>query len=233
MTLNHGRCRPQILDPAIGARSDKHPIHRQTIERHPRFQPHIMKGTSGGFALAYIRKIIGIRHPRANGGHLFRAGSPCYMRLYPIGIDGDLPIEMGIGIAIKTAPQSHGPLPLSRLGGKGSATQIIECFLIGGDQTRTRPGFDGHIAQGHPPFHAQGLHGITGKFNHMASTAIGPNPADDRQRHIFGRNPDGQGTAHRHPHIALFFQSQGLGDQHMFDFGCANAKGQSPKSPMG
>ena len=92
-------------------------------------------------------------------------------------------------------------------------------------QARARAAFDGHITDGHPPFHAQSLDRRTAKFEGMAGTAGGSQMTDDGQHNILGADSRLHLAINPDQHILHFFLNQTLGGQHMLHLRGANAMG--------
>ena len=85
-----------------------------------------------------------------------------------------------------------GLLPLGPARRQQTALHIVERLLIHRDQTRTRAGLDGHVADRHAPFHAERADGTAGEFDGVTRTAGRSDPADDGQHQVLGRHARGE-----------------------------------------
>ena len=66
----------------------------------------------------------------------------------------------------------------------------------------------------------------------MTCTASSANLANNRQDHVFRRDPGNQCAINGDPHVFRWLLNQGLRGQHMFNLGCTNAKGQCAECTM-
>src|SRR6266511_2088164 len=84
--VDHARRGPQVLQPRIRARADKHTVDRNIGQRHARLQVHVAERPLVG---------LGVRdgHPTGHRHHLRGRGAPRDVRLQCVGVDVDLAVE--------------------------------------------------------------------------------------------------------------------------------------------
>ena len=119
------------------------------------------------------------------------------------------------------------------MGARGRALHIIQGGVVHRDQAGAGAAFDGQVAQGHAPFHRQRAHGLAGIFDDIAGAAGGADLGDHRQGDVLGGDAFGQLAVHGDAHVLGLLGAQGLGRQHMLDFGGADAEGQRAERAMG
>ena len=127
-----------------------------------------------------------------NRRHHFRRGAPGHAGLDLGGIDLDGPGENGVGVAAQVAPHGDGAGPVRADRGQRTALDIGDGLLIHSHQPRTSARFYGHVAQGHAPFHRQGLNPLPGEFQHESDAPGRADHADDVQDQILRRHAGGQ-----------------------------------------
>ena len=126
----------------------------------------------------------------------------------------------------------HGGVPIRAFGRFGAVGQKIEGLVVGGNETRARTGLNRHIAQGHPPFHAQRLDGRTGIFQHAARAARRADFADNRKRDVLGGDMGRRDSGHDDAKIFRFALNECLRRQHMLDLRRADACRQRAERAM-
>ena len=104
---------------------------------------------------------------------------------------------------------------------------------VNGDQAGTRARLDGHVADRHAAFHAQGADGRAGELDGVAGAAGRADLADDGQHDVLGAAALGQRAFHLDQHVLGLLGQQGLGGQHMLHFGGADAVGQRAEGAVG
>ena len=140
---------------------------------------------------------------------------------------------MGAFIGEKRLPVVNCQLPLAALRCMGPTINVVECLLVGRDQTRPGSAFNRHVADGHPAFHRKRFDGRTRVFDHMASTARGAGLADDRQGNVLGGDARGNRAVDLDQHVLRFLGNKGLRGQHMLDLGGADTMGQRSERAVG
>ena len=114
-----------------------------------------------------------------------------------------------------------------------AAFDIFKCLFIRRDQARACAAFDGHVADGHAPFHGQIADRFAAIFDHVARAASGACGADDGQGDVLGRDARFQFAGDFHLHVLGFLLDQRLRGQNMLDLGCADPVGQRAECAMG
>ena len=140
---------------------------------------------------------------------------------------------MRIVIGIQCFPPRFGGFPLGTLGGVRATFAIGIGFFVRRDQTRARTTFDGHVTDGHAPFHRQIADRFAAIFNDIASAAGCAGLADNRQGDVLGSDAGGQLACDLDFHVLALALDQRLGGKDMFNFGRADAVGQRAKSAVG
>ena len=174
-----------------------------------------------------------VRHRTSDRQRIFRAGPPCYGWRNISGGQGDFGVIARALIRRQRLPIGNRLVHRIASRGHRPALKIVKCGLIRRDHAGTGTSLDGHVANRHPAFHAQAANHRAGKFDHMTGATGGANLADDSQNHVLGRDPGAQFAINRNTHVFGRLLDQGLGGQHMFDLGRADAEGQRPKGAVG
>ena len=110
--------------------------------------------------------------------------------------------------------------------------QILECRGIGCDHSSARAAFNGHVADRHSLLHGQRANRGTGIFKNVPCTSADADLGNQGQDDVFGGYAFGQRSIHAHFVGIRLTLKQALCGKHVFDFGCANSKGQRTKRPM-
>ena len=178
---------------------------------------------------------VGIRlrlgHGRADGRAGVRRRAPGRHRTDGRAVQHDLLVEDRARIAGQFQPFGRRRLIVG--GDVLTAAQPVDGGLVRGDHARAGAGLDGHVAQGHPPFHVQRAHRLAGVFDDIAGAAAEADGGDHGQGDVLARDAGLQPPVHRHPHGLGLALQQALGGQHMADLGRADAERQRPEGPMG
>ncbi len=165
-------------------------------------------------------------------GH-FRRGSPSDLRLDGGRVQFDHHVELCVGVAAQVPPDGGGFFKSFALGRKRTALDVVDCGFVHANQACPRSGLDGHVAQGHAPFHRQGADGIAAELYGVARAAGGADPAYDGQGDVLGCDARFGLPVHQDQHVLGLALDQGLGRQHMLDFGGADANRQRAERAMG
>ena len=150
---------------------------------------------------------------------------------------------MGAWVAVQGVPISDGLIPFNTAykptglcvgaGGQQAAFEVVQGFVVHTHHAGTGTGFDGHVADRHAAFHAQGADGDTAKFDGVAGAARRANFADDGQHDVFAGATACESAFHFDQHIFGLFGQKGLGGHDVFDFTGANAVCQCAKGAVG
>ncbi|MNE10457.1 hypothetical protein D3C80_1031730 [compost metagenome] len=111
--------------------------------------------------------------------------------------------------------------------------QPVDGDAVGGDHARACARLDGHVAQGHAPFHVQRAHGFASIFDDVAGAAAEADGGDDGQSHILARDAGAQAPIDGDAHGPGATLQQALGGQDMADLGGADAERQRPEGAVG
>ena len=232
-TAGDGGSRAQILDAAVGARTDEHLVDGHVGELLARLQVHVGEGLAGGLLLHRIGEGFRCRDGLIDGNHLARVGAPGHLRGDVGGVQHHFGVEVGTFVALEGQPVGDGLFQRLPLGSELLATDVVDGGLVGGNHTRFGAELDGHVAHRHAPFHGEPLDGFTGELHHVAGPACMTHLADDGEHHVFGADACGQLAVDRDTHgpgAALF---QGLGGHHVFHFGGADTERERPEGTVG
>jgi hypothetical protein len=74
--------------------------------------------------------------------------------------------------------------------------EVLERGVVGRHQPRAGARLDGHVAHRHALFHVQSADGAAGVLDDAAGATTHPNPGDQRQNDILGRNAGPQPAIH-------------------------------------
>jgi len=196
-------------------------------------QAHVLQGATHALGLDLVGLSIRIRHYRTDGQHHLRRGPPGKLGLDAGGIHLQYRVKLGALIAMVVTPDCHRLLPPLAIRGIRSTLQIVYGGVIHRHDSGTGTGFDGHITYGKTTLHAEITHGIPGKFDHIAGTTGGTQPADNGQGDVFSGNALTQFAIHLYQHGFGLFLDQTLGGQHMLHLRGTDTKGQGTEGTMG
>src|SRR6056297_885633 len=227
--FHHGSSLTKILNPAVGAGANKHPVQLDIGNRRVRLQAHILQSANNGLALDGIRFLIRIRNIPFDPDYHFRRGTPAHLWLDVCAFKLNNLVEYRVVVTVQTAPVLHSRIPLLALRGKRTATDVVNRGVVNRDHTHPGTGLDRHIADGHPGFHAQSPNGLTTKLDGMTGSTGRTNLADDGQNNILARYPWPKLTIHLHQHVFHLLLNQALGSQHVFNLTGANTVSKTAK----
>ena len=111
--------------------------------------------------------------------------------------------------------------------------EVVEGRLVRRDHAGARPGLDGHVADGHPGLHRQGLDGLAAVLDDVALAPAGADLGDDGQDDVLGRDAVGDGAPHVDGEGAEGLERQRLRGEHVLDLGRADAEGERPEGAVG
>ncbi len=105
----------QILDPAVGAGADEHPVHRNLRDRRARREPHIVERPAHRPSLALARRILRIRDHAGHRHDILGARAPGHLRHDLGAVQPDLAVELRAIVGRKPPPRRHRVLPILAL----------------------------------------------------------------------------------------------------------------------
>ena len=231
VALQDGGGGAQILDPAVGARSDEHGINRDVGQLHARRQPHVGKAALHRLDLA-AGEIRWCGHGAGDRQHIFGAGAPSHHRGDVLALQRQHLVEPGTFVGIKGFPPRQCRLPHCPFGRVRAAHAIGKRGLVGRDDPGPRPAFDRHVAHRHAAFHRQIADRAAAVFDDMAGAACRSGRADHRKGNVLGGDAGAQVAGDLDLHVPGFLLDQGLRRQHMLDFRGADAMRQRPERAM-
>ena len=231
-TTGHRRRCPQIAESTVGATADEADIHRHPRNGGAGLQIHVAVSLLGNGSLTRLQllkpwnALIDAQPlpwcdaPGDSGGDAGR-------------IKHHLVIHHSVGIAGKTAPPGHRPIP--GFSGRGSCTtvEVIKRDLIRIDVTATGSALDCHVAEGHPLLHRQRLHRRAGEFIGKSDSTFHAERPDHMKDQILGGNPIGQTAVHLDATDLELGHGQALTGQHIPHLTGADAEGDGAKGSMG
>jgi hypothetical protein len=135
---------------------------------------------------------------------------------------------------LKSAPITNGLLPLeagSRR--KRSTLDVGDRRLVHAHQAGTRARFDGHVADRHAPFHAQGTNGRAGELDRVAGATRGADFSDDREHQVFRAAAGAQLAFDPHQQVLGLLREQRLRGEHVLDLARADAVRQRAEGAVG
>ena len=123
-------------------------------------------------------------------------------------------------------------IPLDAFGGEGATLAVGNGLFIHRHQAGARASFDGHVADRHAAFHAQGADGRTSKLDGVAGAARGADLADDGQHDVLGRDAAANRAFNLDQQVLGLLGQQRLRGHHVFNFAGADAVGQRTKGTV-
>ena len=166
-------------------------------------------------------------------GMLLIAAPPCRPMYSSARVEHHFTIKDRVGVAVQVAPGFHRLVPQLARGRHGASADVVQSDIVDSHHAHARAGLDGHIAQGHAPFHAQVFHCLSGELDGVTGTPGGADLADDGQRQVLRGDTGGQAAVDAHAEILHLLLHQALGGEHMLDLGGANAVGESAQGTVG
>ena len=159
-------------------------------------------------------------------------GAPSHLRADLRGVDFNDLVEMRTGVGMQTAPVGDGNVPLDTRRRERAALAVIDGLVIHRNQPGAGTGLDGHVADGHPSFHAQRADGGATELDGVARAAGRADLADEGQHDVFAAATRRQGAFDLDQHVLRFTGQQRLGGQHMLDLTGADAMRQRAERPV-
>ena len=126
----------------------------------------------------------------------------------------------------------HGGVEIVALRHLRSAAHILEGGVVGRNHPCASAALDGHIADGHAPFHRQRANDFASVLYDMAGRARHAYLADDAKHYVLGGNAGGELAVDANFHRLGLELAQSLGGKHMLYFGCADSDGESAESAV-
>ena len=195
-------------------------------------KPHVLQRADDSLALNEILFLRRIRHRALYTNHHLRRRTPAHLRLNGGTIKLNHFVEHRIIVAVERAPVFNRLVPGLAPGRKRTTFDILDGGVIHCHHTHPGTGFDGHITNGHPAFHAQITDRLATKLNGIAGTTSGADLADDRQNHILAGHTRAQLAVHLYQHVLHLLLDQALGRQNMLHFRRADTMSQTAKSAV-
>ena len=225
----------QIFDTGVGAGPDENLVHLDILHGRAGRQTHVLEGTLAGKLAVLVLEVVGARNHAGDRDDILGRSTP--------GDGGDdvFTLEQDRGVVVSTfVGRQAGPvvdslLPLCAvgLGRQGAALEVVEGDLIRCDHASTRTRLDGHIAHGHPGFHAEAADDRAAELNHGPRATRRSNHTDDVQDDILARDTGRQFTIDLDAHVLASAGDQGLGREDVLDLAGTDAEGQGTESTMG
>ncbi len=134
-------------------------------------------------------------------------------------------IEAGAGIACQLTPCSHCLLKAFTLRSIGASLDVREGGLIGSNHTSARPGFDGHVAEGHASLHGEIAYSRAAELDHIACSYSGAQLANDGEGEILRCRFRGQFACDADMHRFRTFLQEALCGKDLLDLAGADAEG--------
>ena len=147
-------------------------------------------------------------------------------------VEDDLVVEHGVVVGHQRPPVGNGGVPVVPVRGVGTAFEVGEGGVVGGDQAGLGARLDRHVAHRHPPLHREAADHLAPVLDDRSDAAAGAEAADDRQDHVLGRRALGQRAVHRDGERARPLLEKRLGRQHVLDLAGADAERQGAERPV-
>src|SRR5690554_3101198 len=229
----HPRCGfTQVFHTAIGAGTDKHPVQLGVGNLLVWLQTHVFQRTHNAFTLDGIFFLRRVRYIAVDTGHHLRRRTPAHLRLDSRAVELNHLVENRVVVAVQGAPVFNGLVPGLAFRRERTTFHILNGGVIHRHHTHTGAALDGHVADGHPTFHAQTTYRLTTKLDGVTGTASGTNLTNDSQNHILAGHTRAKLAVHLHQHVLHLFLNQALGGQNMLNFRGSDTVGQTTKGAV-
>src|SRR5690606_7005222 len=223
----------QILNPTVGTGTDKHPIQLDIGDLLVRLQAHVLKRAHNAFTLDKIFFLRGVRHIAVDTSYHLRRRAPAHLWLDGCAVQLNHLVENRIVVAVQGAPVFNGLVPGLAFRRERTAFHILDGGVIHRHHTHTGTALDGHVANGHPAFHAQTTDRLTTKLDGVTGTASGADLTNDSQNHILAGHTRAKFAVHLHQHVLHLLLNQALGSQNVLNFRGTDTMGQTAKGTVG
>ena len=231
--LDYGGGGAQVLEAGVGASADKDPVDFDFLQGGVRLQVHIGQGAGGGFALGRFGKGVGVGNPVGDFGDHTGISSPSNKGFEVGGVNFDQAVESRAGVGGQVTPLGNGGVIFRAFRGELAALDIGKGGVVRGNHPGPGAGFDAHIADGHPPVHRERADGFAGVFDDVTDAAVDADAADDAEDDIFSHDAVGELSVDPDFHSLGLELAEGLGSEDVFDFGGADAEGETAQSAVG
>src|SRR5690554_1529305 len=222
----------QVFNPAVGAGTDKHAIQLDIGDLLVRLQTHILERAHNAFTLDGIFFLRRVRHIAVDTGYHLRRRTPAHLRLDSRTVELNHLVENRVVVAAQGTPVFNGLVPGLAFRRERTTFHILNGGVIHRHHTHTGTALDGHVADGHPTFHAQTTYRLTTKLDGVTGTASGTNLTNDSQNHILAGHARAKFAVHLHQHVLHLLLNQTLGGQNMLNFRGSDTVGQTTKGAV-
>src|SRR5690554_3509809 len=223
----------QVFNPAVGAGTDKHAIQLDIGDLLVRLQTHILERAHNAFTLDGIFFLRRVRHIAVDTGYHLRRRTPAHLRLDSRTVELNHLVENRVVVAAQGTPVFNGLVPGLAFRRERTTFHILNGGVIHRHHTHTGAALDGHVADGHPTFHAQTTYRLTTKLDGVTGTASGADLTNDGQNHILAGHTRAKLAVHLHQHVLHLLLNQALGGQNMLNFRGTDTVGQATKGAVG
>src|SRR5690554_2172205 len=223
----------QVFNPAVGAGTDKHAIQLDIGDLLVRLQTHILERAHNAFTLDGIFFLRRVRHIAVNTGNHLRRRAPAHLRLDSRAVELNHLVENRVVVAVQGTPVFNGLVPGLAFRRERTTFHILNGGVIHRHHTHTGTALDGHVANGHPAFHAQTTDRLTTKLDGVTSAASGADLTNDSQNHILAGHTRAKFAVHLHQHVLHLLLNQALGSQNVLNFRGTDTMGQTAKGTVG
>ena len=149
------------------------------------------------------------------------------------GVEDDLVVETGPGVACEPAPHPHRPLEQRALRRITPPAQIAEGRLIRGDERGHRRELRGHVAEGHPRFHVERAYRASCVLHGTPPSARRTIASQDMEREIFGGHPGGEPPLDRDAHRAGSLDAKCACGERVLGFGRTDTPSEGAHRTLG
>src|SRR5690606_26673816 len=216
----------QVFDAGVGAGTNEHFVDLDFADRRIGLESHVGQCANHAVATDFVGFTGGIGNTIFDRENHLGGGTPGHLRRNVGSVDFDDLVELGAFVGVQRLPVFHGLFPGFALGGVGAATEIFDGLVVNGHHARAGTRFNRHVADRHPAFDGQVADGAAAEFDGVTRAARRADAADDVQNDVLGSAAARQFAFHLDQHALVLLHEQGLGGQHVFDFGSPDAEGK-------
>src|SRR5262249_21652714 len=127
-------------------------------------------------------------------------------------------VEVSAFIAGQLFPSGERVIPIFLFRSEFAAGQVLQGAVVGRDQTRARPGLDGHVADGHARVNTESENRGTGEFKNASCSTAGSDLTNQSKDHVLSRHARLEPSIKLNKEIFGFALQKALGGENHLDF---------------
>jgi len=185
----------------ICAGSNENFINFDSFESLAFFETDVFQCTRHTSRSSNIHRVTNDRSASGNRCNVLGTGSPGDGRGNVLGLDEEGLVVFGSLVTLKAVPMVDCLVPFFAGGRHGASLQVFVGDLVGGNDTGTGAGLDGHVGNTHSGLHTQGFDGSSSELDGKSGTSSGSDYANDVKNDVLGADSLSQGPIDTDEHV--------------------------------